>query len=236
MKFDGLTGLDPGKSVPAIQIDHDALDTPTEVSGSVLDYLVQSHDKLRSLALDLMLQQHAQLFQYEDGNEARNKLEILLSELGAVTTSPEQADTEPWMVGDAMRLELVIKAAEFQLIKHEPKELTEFAVIEMTRNGYRRLHRLEQPLGAQFFNVFMQTSQPTQVPFDVLYSSVIEDKQLSQVEAIQVMRENPSFWKTELQSLGNMYLVSVCHEPALMTLQNAALYQQLKAFFGEDDN
>jgi hypothetical protein len=104
----------------------------------------------------------------------------------------------------------------------------------MIRNAYRRLHALEKPLTEWFFSVFLQTSQPTQIPFDVLYTHAIEQTRPTPAEASKIMRENAIFWKAELQSLGNQYLMATVPDPRLMTLQNAALYQQLKRFLGEE--
>ncbi len=237
IEFDGLTALDVGRTVPAISINHDEIGTPHALGGSVLDFLVRHHPRLREVAIDQLLNRHSQLFHYEDGTEARRKLDALLGVAGAVAESVRRASTSdmpPWMVGDALRLELVLGSAHFQLVEQNPRDLTEFTVIEMMRNGYRRLHRLEQPTGAQFFNVFMQTGQPTQIPLDVLYSSVIDGRQPTAAEAIRIMKENPTFWKAELQGLANAFLISTCHDPALITLQNAAIYQKLKQFFSEE--
>lgn len=233
--FDGLTALDPGRAIPAIQLDHEATGTPAVLQGSVIDFLVRRYDDLRSLALNLLIQQHCQLFPYEDGDNARDQLETLLDGAGAGSGTSDQADQEPWMIGNALRLELVIKAPEFKLIDHADQTiLAEFVIMEMMRNAYRRLHRLEQPLGAWFFQVFMQTGQPTQVPMEILYDSVIDGRQPSKSEAVQIMRENSVFWKAELQELANAFLAATCHDPALLTLQNAATYQRLKQFFNED--
>jgi uncharacterized protein (DUF736 family) len=48
------------------------------------------------------------------------------------------------------------------------------------------------------------------------------------------MRENGTFWKAELQSLGNQFLQATIADPRLLTLQNAALYQQIKRYFNEE--
>ncbi|SHO52970.1 hypothetical protein [Desulfopila aestuarii] len=232
--FDGLATLDIGRAVPVIQIDHDKLSTPHALQGSVVDFLVINHPRLRSAVLDLIISQHVLLFPYEDGDEAREKLEILLGEQGAVDPSGDQADPAPWQFGDALRLELVVKAPTLRIVDHDPSALTEYAITEMMRNAYRRLHVLERPVTEWFFNVFMQASQPTQIPLDVLYASAIDKQRPPTADAAAIMRENATFWKAQLQSIGNQYLTATCHDPRLMTLQNAALYQQLKNFFGED--
>ncbi|ADW19267.1 hypothetical protein Despr_3137 [Desulfobulbus propionicus DSM 2032] len=232
--FDGLSILDAGKSVPPIQISHGDIGTPPVLDGSVTDYLVRWHPRLRSLALDFIMRQHALLFPYEDGDEARARLETLMSDRCAVPVHDETAPDGLWRHGDALRLELALKAPAFKIINHDPKSLIEFAVTEMIRNAYRRLHALEKPLTEWFFSVFLQTSQPTQIPFDVLYTHAIEQTRPTPAEASKIMRENAIFWKAELQSLGNQYLMATVPDPRLMTLQNAALYQQLKRFLGEE--
>ncbi len=236
IEFDGLQVLDVGRSIPRLRIDHDAIGTPADIGGSVVDFLVRNHARLKSAALSLLIQQHSLLFPYEDGEEAQVRLEILLSEQTAADGSDGPAHQELWQIGDALRLELVIKAAELKTIDHTPAALTEFAVTEMTRNAYRRLHRLEHPLAEWFFNVFLQTTQPTQIPLDVLYASAVDQTRPTPAHAAAVMKENATFWKASLQGLGNQYLLATCSDPRLMTLQNAALYQQIKRFFGEDDN
>jgi hypothetical protein len=234
LKFDGLQVLDVGRSVPRISIDHQQFGTPAELGGSVIDFLVRYHARMRSAALDWMLRQHALLFPYEDGNEARDRLELLLSEQTAAEVTDGGVLPEPWQIGDALRLELVVKAAELQITPHTPTALTEFAVTEMIRNGYRRLHILERPVVESFFNVFMQVTQPTQLPLEVLAKSAIERKRLTPAEAKAVMKENSTYFKAQLQALGNLFLMAVCTDPMLMTLQNAALYQQLKRFFEDE--
>jgi hypothetical protein len=234
LKFDGLQVLDVGRSVPRVQIDHKQFGTPPVLGGSVVDFLFRYRLRIREEALDWIIRQHKLLFPYEDGFEARDRLELLLSSQGA----PEVADgvcPEPWQIGDALRLELVIKAAELPTIPRNPSALVEFAVTEMIRNAYRRLHCLELPVVRWFFEVFMQATQPTQLPLEVLVKSAIERKRLTPAEAKSVMREHATYWKAQLQALGNQYLLATCADPMLMTLQNAALYQQLKRFFEEDE-
>lgn len=234
LKFDGLQSLDVGRSVPRVQINHNQFGTPSELGGSVVDFLVRHHARMKVAAIAWILQQHKLLFPYEDGNEALIRLELLLSELTAAEVT-EGVCPEPWEIGDALRLELVIKAAGLQITPRTPTALIEFAVTEMIRNGYRRLHKLERPIVESFFNVFMQATQPTQLPLEVLVKSSIERKRLTPEEAKAIMRENATYWKAQLQALGNLYLMAVCTDPMLMTLQNAALYQQLKRFFDDDE-
>lgn len=234
IKIDGMRILDIGQAVPPVQIDHGAIGTPPELGGSVVDFLVRWHPTLRSLALDLIIQQHSLLFHYEDGEEALERLEILLSGRCMVREREEGVREELWCYGDALRLELVLKSPVIQNMDHEPPFLVEFAVTEMIRNAYRRLHALEHPLTEWFFNVFLQTSQPTQIPLDVLCGYTVDNKRPTPAEAATVMKENSTYWKAELQSLGNQYLLATVPDPKLMTLQNAALYQQLKRFFGEE--
>jgi hypothetical protein len=142
---------------------------------------------------------------------------------------------EEWRIGDTLRLELVIRSPGLKTVDRSPKALSEFAVTEMVRNAYRRLHALEHPLAELFFNIFLQATQPTQIPLDILYSHAVCHTSPTPAEAAKVMRENSAFWKAELQSLGNHYLQAVITEPRLLVLQNAALYQQLKRFFGEGE-
>lgn len=231
--FDGLMVLDVGRSVSRVQMNHQSFGTPSELGGSVLDYLVRLHSRMRLAALDLMIAQHALLFPYEDGLEARDRLELLLSDKAAAEVT-DGVCPEPWLIGDALRLELVVKSAELRITKRTPEDLAEFAITEMIRNSYRRLHSLELPVVRWFFSVFLQTTQPTQLPLDVLVASAIHHRKLTPTEAAAVMKGNSSFWKAELQSIGNNYLMATCSDPRLMTLQNAALYQQLKRFFGEE--
>ena len=232
--FDGLVVLDVGRTVSRVQINHQKFGTPKELGGSVVDYLVRHHSRMRSAALDLLIEQHSLLFPYEDGTEARDRLELLLSDQTAAEVTDGGVLPEPWQIGDALRLELVIKAAELRIIDRTPADLTEFAITEMTRNAYRRLHSLELPVVRWFFSVFLQTTQPTQLPLDVLVASAIDYRKLTPTEAAEVMKGNANFWKAELQSIGNSYLMATCSDPRLMTLQNAALYQQIKRFFGEE--
>lgn len=234
LKFSGLVLLDIGQSVAPVQIDHDALETPQVLSGSVVDFLVRHYQKLRSMAVDLIMQQHSLLFQYEDGTESRGRLEVLLSDQCAIQPRDESARVELWHFGDVLRLELVLKAPELKNIDHTPSSLIEFALTEMTRNAFRRLHLLELPLTERFFNCFLQTSQPTQLPLEVLHGYYIENRRPTPAEAGAIMKENSIYWKGELQSLGNQYLQATISDPKLLTLQNAALYQQLKRYFGEE--
>jgi hypothetical protein len=104
----------------------------------------------------------------------------------------------------------------------------------MIRNAYRRLHALEKPLVEFFFNIFLQTIQPTQIPTDILISHAVDGKRPTPAEAGDIMRENGTFWKSELQSLGNQFLQATIDDPRLLTLQNAALYQQIKRYFNEE--
>lgn len=233
LKFDGLQVLDVGRSVPWVSIDHQQFGTPPALEGSVVDFLVRHHPRIKVAAIEWILQQHRMLFPYEDGNEARHLLELLLSDRTAAEVT-DGVYPEPWEIGDALRLELVIKAAGLQITPRTPAALIEFAVTEMIRNGYRRLHRLERPVVESFFNVFMQATQPTQLPLEVLVKSAIERKRLTPAEAKAVMKENSIYWKAQLQALGNLFLMAVCTDPMLMTLQNAALYQQLKRFFEDE--
>lgn len=232
--FDGLTLIDAGKSVPPIQLSHETIGTPQVLDGSVVDFLVRWHPRLKSLALDSIMYQHALLFPYEDGEEAHGRLEVLLSDQCVVPVQDDIAPDGLWRHGDALRLELLLKAPAFKIIDHGPKSVVEFAVTEMIRNAYRRLHALERPLTEWFFSVFLQTSQPTQIPLDVLYAHAVEQTRPIPSESARIMRENAIFWKAELQSLGNQYLMATVPDPRLMTLQNAALYQQLKRFLGEE--
>ncbi len=234
MKFDGLAILDIGTSVTPVKLSHGDLGTPPVLDGSVVGFLVRWHPRLRSLALDNIMRQHCLLFPYEDGQEALSRLETLLSDRCAV---PVQDDTAPdglWRCGDVLRLELVLKSPAIKNIDHDPPSLVEFAVTEIVRNAYRRLHALELPLSEWFFSVFLQTSQPTQIPLDVLFKHSVEQVRPTPTESTAIMRENATFWKAELQSLGNQYLLATVPDPRLMTLQNAALYQQLKRFLGEE--
>ena len=84
------------------------------------------------------------------------------------------------------------------------------------------------PSSAFFFN------QPTQIPLDVLHRHAVDNTRPKPAEAAKVMQENSAFWKAEIQSLGNQYLQAVISDPKLMVLQNAALYNQLKRFLGEE--
>jgi len=235
LKVDGLRILDIGQAVSPVQLNPGTLGLPPGLDGSVVDCLVRWYPRLRTVALDCLMAQHSLLFPYEDGAEACDRLETLLSDRCAV---PIQDDTSPdglWRHGDALRLELVLKAPALQLVSFETQPLIEFAVTEMIRNAYRRLHTLECPLAEWFFNVFLQTSQPTQIPLDVLYAHAVEQARPTPAEAAKIMRENAIFWKAELQSLGNQYLLVTVPDPKLMTLQNAALYQQLKRFLAEEE-
>lgn len=234
IEFDGLRILDIGQSVPQVQINHEQIGTPNDLGGSAVDFLVRQHEKLRSLTLDHLLEQHCLLFPYEDGREARDRLEILLSDQCALRVQGEGSCTEQWRVGDALRLELVLRSPGLKTVDRSPKSLSEFAVTEMVRNAYRRLHALEHPLAEWFFNIFLQATQPTQIPLDVLYNYAVEHTRPTPAEAAKVMQENSAFWKAEIQSLGNQYLQAVISDPKLMVLQNAALYNQLKRFFGEE--
>jgi len=234
IEFDGLRILDIGQAVPPVPINHEQIGTPNELGGSVVDFLVRQHAKLRSLTIDHLLGQHCLLFPYEDGQEARDRLEILLSPQCAEKTSGETSCADQWRAGDALRLDLVLRSPGLSTIEHSPRPLMEFAITEMTRNSYRRLHALEHPLAEWFFNVFLQATQPTQIPLDVLYNYAVEHTRPTPAEAAKIMHENASFWKAELQSLGNQYLQAAISDPKLLVLQNAALYQQLKRFFGEE--
>ena len=234
LRFSALVLLDIGQSVTSVQIDHDALGTPQVLGGSVVDFMVRQYRNLRSMAVDLIMQQHCLLFQYEDGTEARGRLELLLSDQCAILPHDESARVELWHFGDVLRLELVLKTPGLKNIGHTPSALVDFALTEMMRNAYRRLHALERPLTEWFFNVFLQTTQPTQIPFEVLAGYCIENRRPTPAEAGAVMKENAMHWKSELQSLGNQYLQATISDPKLLTLQNAALYQQLKRFFGEE--
>ena len=234
LKFDGLRILDIGQSVSPVKLNHEDIGTPSGLDGSVVDFLVRWHQNLKSLALDRIMQQHCLLFPYEDGAEACGRLEILLSDRCAVRVQDDTAPDGLWRYGDVLRLELVLKAPAINNIDHTPSSLVEFAVTEMVRNAYRRLHALEHPLVEQFFNVFLQTSQPTQIPLDVLHAYTVAHQRPTPTESAKVMKENSTFWKAELQSLGNQFLLATVPDPRLMTLQNAALYQQLKRFFGEE--
>ena len=234
LQFNGLAQLDKGQSVPPVQLNHDDLGTPSVLDGSVVDFLVRWHPRLRSLALDNIMRQHALVFPYEDGEEARARLEILLSDRCPVPIVDDTAPDGLWRYGDALRLELILKSPAIMSINHDPRSLVEFAVTEMIRNAYRRLHALEGPLAEWFFSVFLQTSQPTQIPLDVLFNHAVEQVRPTPAESAKIMRENAIFWKAELQSLGNQYLLATVPDPRLMTLQNAALYQQLKRFLGEE--
>jgi hypothetical protein len=129
----------------------------------------------------------------------------------------------------------VLRAPALQIVRLVTQPLIELAVTEMIRNAFRRLHALERPLADWFFGVFLQTSQPTQIPLDVLYRFAVEQARPTPDESAKIMRENAIFWKAELQSLGNQYLLATVPDPKLMTLQNAALYQQLKRFLGEKE-
>jgi len=232
IKFDGLRLLDIGQSVPPIQLPHDDLGMPPELDGSVVDFLYRWYPKLRSVALDCMIKQHVLLFPYEDGSEACVLLETLLSD--RCQTLDEGDQSELWRHGDALRLELVFKSPAIQTVDHAPRVLADVTVTEMIRNAYRRLHALEHQLTEWFFNVFLQAAQPTQIQLDVLYAHAVENRRPTPAESVTVMKENATFWKAELQSLGNQYLLATVADPRLMTLQNAALYQQLKRFFGEE--
>ena len=234
IKFDGLRLFDIGQSVPPVQINHDEWKTPPELGGSVVDFLVRHNSRLRSMALDFIMRQHCLLFPYEDGTEASGRLEALLGSGCPVPTRDEALEGELWRFGDVLRLELVLKAPAIKLVERTSCALTVFAVTEMVRNGYRRLHALERPLTEWFFSVFMQTTQPTQIPFDVLHGHAVGCSRPTPSESVKIMRENGVFWKAEIQSLGNQYLQATVSDPKLMTLQNAALYQQLKRFFGEE--
>lgn len=234
LQFDGLQVLDVGRTVSRVQIDHEKIGIPAELGGSVVDFLVRHHERMKSTALDLIIEQHSLLFPYEDGTDARDRLELLLSDQTAADVT-DGVCPELRQIGDALRLELVVKAAELRIIPRNPAELTEFAITEMTRNAYRRLHSLELPVVKWFFSVFLQTTQPTQLPLDVLVASAIHHRKLTPTDAADVMKGNATFWKSELQSIGNSYLLATCSDPRLMTLQNAALYQQLKRFFGEEE-
>ncbi len=233
-KFDGLQALDVGRSVPWVSINHQQYGTPPELGGSVVDFLVRHHPRMKAAALEWIIQQHRMLFHYEDGNEARDRLELLLSDLTAAEVT-DGVHPEPWEIGDTLRLELVIKSAELEITPRTPAALVEFAITAMIRNAYRRLHKLERPIVESFFSVFMQAAQPTQLPLEVLAKSAIDKKRLTPEEAKAVMKENATYWKAQLQALGNLYLMAVCTDPMLMTLQNAALYQQLKRFFDDDE-
>jgi hypothetical protein len=235
IKFDGLQVLDAGNAVPVIQIDHEKFGTPPVLSGSVIDFLVQNYAKMRDLALDLILQQHCQRFPYEDGDEARNRLETLLCDRCPVPADGQSGDSELWRYGDALRLELVIKSAEIKSMERSPRPLLEFATTEMIRNAFRRLHAHELPLAEYFFTVFIQADQPTQIPLDVLYQHAVGHTRPTPAEAAAIMQENAAFWKAELQSLGNSYLQAVITDPKLLVLQNAAMYQRLKQFFNEEE-
>ena len=235
LNFDGLQLLDIGKSVQPVQLKPVDLGLPRELDGSVVDCLYRWHPKLRSVALDCLMAQHSLLFPYEDGTEARERLEMLLSDRCSV---PVQEDTSPdglWRYGDVLRLELVVRAPALQIVRLATRPLIELAVTEMIRNAFRRLHALERPLADWFFGVFLQTSQPTQIPLDVLHRFAVEQARPTPEESAKIMRENAIFWKAELQSLGNQYLLATVPDPKLMTLQNAALYQQLKRFLGETE-
>ena len=234
IEFDGLRILDVGQAVPPVPIDHEQIGTPDVLGGSVVDFLVRHHPKLRSVALDHILAQHCLLFPYEDGKEARDRLEILLSNRCALRVQDASSCTEEWRIGDALRLELVVKSSGLKTVERSPKPLSEFATTEMVRNAYRRLHALEHPLAEWFFQVFIQTTQPTQIPLDVLHRHAVDNTRPKPAEAAKVMQENSAFWKAEIQSLGNQYLQAVISDPKLMVLQNAALYNQLKRFFGEE--
>lgn len=234
IEFDGLRILDIGQSVSPVPINHEQLQTPDDLGGSVVDFLVRQHSKLRSVALDHIIEQHRLLFPYEDGQEAKALLETLLTDLCREQAQDEASSAERWRSGDSLRLELVLLSPGLQTVERSPKALTEFTVTEMTRNAYRRLHLLEHPLTEWFFNVFLQTTQPTQFPLDVLYAHAVDHRQPTPAEAAKIMQENSAFWKAELQSLGNQYLQAVISDPKLMVLQNSALYQQLKRFFGEE--
>ena len=234
IEFDGLRILDVGNSVSTVPLDHEQIQTPTSLGGSVVDFLVRHHPKLRSVALDHIMDQHCLLFPYEDGKEARDRLEILLSDQCALQVQGEGSCTEEWRIGDVLRLELVIRSPGLKTVDRSSKALSEFAVTEMVRNAYRRLHALEHPLAELFFNIFLQATQPTQIPLDVLYNHAVGHTSPKPAEAAKVMQENSAFWKAEIQSLGNQYLQAVISDPKLMVLQNAALYNQLKRFFGEE--
>src|SRR5665647_1787986 len=158
LHFDGLRILDIGQSVPLVQLPHEDIGTPPELGGSVVDFLVRWHPKLRLLALECIMQQHCLLFPYEDGAEALGRLETLLSGHCPVRVQDETGQGGLWCYGDVLRLELVLKAPAIKNIDHTPPSLVEFAVTEMLRNAYRRLHALEHPLTELFFSVFLPVS------------------------------------------------------------------------------
>lgn len=233
LKINGLVLLDRGQSVTPVRLDHEELETPLELDGSIVDFLYRWHPRLKAVALNCIMDQHSMLFPYEDGTEARDRLETLLSNRCPVAVMDDNGQDDLWRFGDALRLELVLKAPAIQTVAHAPRSLAEVAVTEMLRNAYRRLHALERPLAEWFFNVFLQTSQPTQIPLDVLYRHAVEQVRPTPADAQKILRENTVFWKGELQSLSSQYLCATVADPKLMTLQNAAIYQQLKQFFGE---
>lgn len=235
IEFDALRILDIGQSVSTVPINHEQIGTPDDLGGSVVDFLVRQHTTLRHVALDHLLAQHCLLFPYEDGQEARDRLEILLSNHCALQVQDESSCAEEWRIGDALRLELVIRSPGLKSVDRSPRPLSEFAVTEMVRNSYRRLHALEHPLAEWFFQVFIQTTQPTQIPLDVLHRHAVDNARPTPAEAAKIMRENSAFWKAEIQNLGNRYLQATISDPKLMVLQNSALYQQLKRFFGEEE-
>lgn len=233
LQFNGLVQLDKGQSIAPVRLNHEELETPPELGGSVVDFLYRWHPRLKAVALNCIMAQHCMQFPYEDGTEAAGRLEILLSNRCLVSVMDDIGQDELWRFGDALRLELVLKAPAIQTVVHAPRELAEVAVTEMLRNAYRRLHALERPLVQWFFNVFLQTSQPTQIPLDVLYRHAVEQVRPTPADAQKIMKENTVFWKGELQSLSSQYLCATVADPKLMTLQNAAIYQQLKQFLGE---
>ncbi|KAB2892282.1 MAG: hypothetical protein F9K32_00840 [Desulfobulbaceae bacterium] len=235
IEFDALRILDIGNSVSTVPLDHEQIGTPDDLGGSVVDFLVRQHAKLRSVTLDHLLAQHCLLFPYEDGKEARDRLETLLSDRCALRVQDVASCAEEWRIGDVLRLELVLRSPGLKTVDRSPKSLSEFAVTEMVRNAYRRLHAHEHPLAEWFFQVFIQSTQPTQIPLDVLHRHAVDNVRPTPAEAAKIMRENSAFWKSEIQSLGNRYLQATISDPKLMVLQNSALYQQLKRFFGEEE-
>ena len=211
---------------PGYLVQHQISEIQPKHATSIKDAVTIHWELLREEAFQMLVERHLEAFPYETEEEVRAGFLWLCGPEGAV-----KGKEEKWRTGDATRAELLIEAPEVNACK-TVEEVLDSALTEMLRNIIRRLHAHEAPLVLYAFQVFQQATQPTQLPVFLLLKSA-RKQAVSPKEILQVVKERPEFWKSELLDIATSFISSMPGDPEAKTMQVASVYQRIKALYEE---
>lgn len=202
---------------------------------------------LRETALTKAIQLHTLTFPNENTESVRRKIREFCSESHQLD---EAQSLKLWRHGDALSLRAIQlgevaneeqaedtqKTTEEQDIEFKNlNSLLEYALREFVKNIFRRVNVYEVPLAEGLIAAFRDVSRPAMFPIEMT-SMYDEFQELPTPDEFKgVARMLPMFWKSELQAQISLMIEKSGADPAQQALLNAALYQSLKTFFGDDE-